>query len=192
MKFFAALVCALLLSGVATCSYALNCSCEDWMDREGYCVDYIKDRIPSFPIPYREDMPDLKNREVADITPGDVAVFHIRNYWHVAYVERVHRDSRGEPTSIDVSEMNFGGGLSFGEFKAKWKSNSQEEWDRAVCCGITDSYGQVTTRNDVDIDTVKQVWSPDETEAGGAALRFKAIVGKVRQVIDRFYDLADL
>lgn len=168
----------------------MSCNCDDWMDRGGYCVDYVKERIPSFPVPYRDGMPTLKNSDLADVTEGDVAVFALRNYWHVAYVEKVHRDQHGEATGIDVSEMNFGGSLSYAEFKARWKSNSRDEWYRASCCGVTDNYDEITTRENVDLDTVRQIWSPDDAAPQGfGRLRLQAIVGKVREAIDRFYEL---
>lgn len=169
------------------------CNCEDWMDRGGYCVDYVKSRIPSFPIPMRDDMPSLKNAEVAEISEGDVAVFTIKSYWHVAYVERVHRNAQGEPISIDVSEMNFGDEPTFREFRSKWKLANREEWNRALCCGITDNYDEITTRRNVDIETVRQIWSPDDAaREGTAGGRFKALMGRVKEVINRFYELADI
>lgn len=192
MKGIAVFFSALLITSIHTRCYAITCNCDDWMDRRGYCVDYVKSRIPSFPLPYKDDMPTLKNGEVADVTEGDVAIFAIKNYWHVSYVEKVHRDHRGEATAIDVSEMNFGDELSFSEFKAKWKSGRRDEWYRASCCGITENYDQVTFRRNVDIDTVKQIWSPeDEASERFGRGRLKAIVGRVREVINRFYDLTE-
>lgn len=192
MKRIAVIVLTLLISGIHTCCHAMSCNCDDWMEKSGYCVDYIKTRIPSFPIPYKDDMPTLKNADVADVTEGDVAIFTIKNYWHVAYVERVHRDNRGEATAIDVSEMNFGDELSFAEFKAKWKSSSQNEWYRASCCGITDNYDRITVRKGVGLETVKQIWSPDYVASEGLSRgRLKAIAGKVSEVINRFYEFTE-
>lgn len=90
-----------------------------------------------FPLPYKEDMPSLGNTDIDDITEGDVAIFSIKNYWHVAYVEKVHRDQRGEATAIDVSEMNYGDSPTFPEYRAMSQSKSKDEWNMAVCCGIT-------------------------------------------------------
>lgn len=188
MKRIAVVVFAVLISAVHSNSHAMTCNCEDWMGKGGYCVDYIKDRIPKFPIPYKDDMPSLKNTDVADVTEGDVAVFIVENFWHVAYVEKVHRSRRGEATAIDVSEMNFGDELSFREFKEKWRSNSKYEWSRAVCCGITENYDRVTLRKNIDVDTIKQVWSPDDVPSdGGARLSVNAIVLKVRAAINRLF-----
>jgi hypothetical protein len=159
------------------------------MGKGGYCVDYIKDRIPIFPIPDKDDMPGLKNTDVADVTEGDVAIFAIKNYWHVAYVENVHRNSEGAAVAIDVSEMNYGGSMSFTEFKTTWKSKSRDEWNRAICCGITDNYDQVTRRSNIPLYTVKQIWSPDDVPSGVAGQRrLGLIVNKVREVINRFFD----
>lgn len=190
MKRIAAVVVTLLI--LPTYSFALRCSCDDWMEQGGYCVDYVKERIPAFPIPSKDDMEQLPNADVADVEEGDVAIFSMNNYWHVAYVEKVHRDAEGKATALDVSEMNFGGQMSFAEFKARWKSSSKEEWHRASCCGITDNYDRVTRRKYVAIETVTQLWSPDEVASERSPRRrLKAIAAKAREVMDRFYQLAD-
>jgi hypothetical protein len=179
----------ILLSGIHTCCYAAKCNCDDWMEKGGYCVDYIKTRIQIFPAPLnKEDMVSLKNADIDDVTEGDVAIFTIKNYWHVAYVEKVHRNPQGEATAMDLSEMNFGDELSFAEFKDKWKSKSKAEWNRALCCGVTDNYDEVHLRKNVPVDTVKQIWSPDDVAEGVGGRRVKAIVGKVREVINQFFE----
>jgi hypothetical protein len=188
-KLVSAIVLTILISGIYTCCYAARCNCDDWMGKGGYCVDYIKEKISTFPIPQKHEMAKFKNADITDVTEGDVAIFTIKNYWHVAYVEKVHRNLRREATAIDVSEMNFGDELSFAEFKAKWKSNSQAEWNRALCCGITDNYDEISLRKNVALNTVKQIWSPDDVASEGlGGRRVKAIVGKVREVIDQFFD----
>lgn len=192
MKSSLLMVLMILISGSQTYCYALRCNCNDWMEKGGYCVDYIKTRIPTFPIPTKEEMIDLKNADIDEVTEGDVAIFTIKNYWHLAYVERVHRDPRGEATAIDVSEMNFGDELSFAEFKAKWKSRNKSEWNRTFCCGITDNYDEITFRENIPLSTVKQIWSPDDVESeGNGRRRVKEIVGKVKEVINRFLELTD-
>ena len=192
MKRIAIIVLTILISGINTRCYAVSYNCNDWMEKGGYCIDYIKTKISTFPVPNKEDMVDLKNADIDDVTVGDVAIFTIKKYWHVAYVEKVHRNQRGEATAIDVSEMNFGDELSFAEFKAKWKSNSQAEWNRALCCGITDNYNQITLRNNIALNTVKQIWSPDDVASEGIGRRgVKAIVGKVREVLNRFFEFAE-
>ena len=185
MKHIAVMVLTVLLCGIHTSCYALRCNCDDWIEKGGYCVDYIKERIPEFSIPYKDDMDALKTTDIDDVTEGDVAIFAIKNYWHVAYVEKVHRKSRGEAVAIDVREMNFGDQLSFSEFKAQWKSSSQQEWNRAFCCGITDNYDRVTWRKNIPLTTVTQVWSPDDVASEGIGRRrVSTIVDKARKVIN--------
>lgn len=190
MKRISVIVLTILISGIHTCCYAVRCDCDDWMEKGGYCVDYIKTRIPIFPIPQNKDeMEDLKNAAIPDVTEGDVAIFTISNYWHVAYVEKVHRNQQGEATAIDVSEMNFGDELSFTEFKNIWKSKNQAEWNRALCCGVTDNYDQVNLRKNVALNNVKQIWSPDNVASEGApGRRVKAVVGKLREALNRFFE----
>ena len=107
-----------------TSCYA-GCNCDDWMAKGGYCVDYVKAKVPSFPTPRNTtEIATLKNKDILEVTEGDVALFSISNYWHVAYVEKVHLDQHGNATAIDVSEMNFGDQLSLNEFRNKWKQKS--------------------------------------------------------------------
>jgi hypothetical protein len=183
MKIIAMSLVTLIASGAACC-YAVDCSCDDWMEKGGYCVDYVKDRIPTFQIPYKDDMPALNNVERAEVEEGDVAIFSIKNYWHVAYVEKVHRDQVGKATAIDVSEKNFGDELSFAEFKSRWNSNSRYEWNRAVYCGITDNFDRITRRQYIPLDTVKQLWSPNEVAEGILRRRLRDVADKVREKIE--------
>lgn len=176
-------IVSILTAGVTTDSFALNCDCSDWMNKGGYCVDYIKEKIPSFPIPKSTtEIATLKNRDISDIDEGDVAMFNYSNYWHVAYVERVHRNQQGLATAIDVSEMNFGDKISFDEFKTKWKSKHETEWRRALCCGVTENYDETGMRKKVSLNTVKQVWSPDSAPSDSISER---VADKVREVINR-------
>lgn len=156
-------------SAAAAVAILLHCSaipcraqwaCDDWVARQGYCVDYVKSRIPSFPVPQSDaDMGRLNNREVGNIAPGDVAVFDLGRYWHVAYVERVQRDRRGNAIAIDVSEKNFGPRMTAEQYRATW-GGQRNGWERAVWCGVTGMYGRRGLRTDVPIGTVQQVWSP--------------------------------
>jgi hypothetical protein len=50
MKRIPLLVMALVITVMHTSCYA-GCNCDDWMNRGGYCVDYVKTKIPTFPIP---------------------------------------------------------------------------------------------------------------------------------------------
>jgi len=189
MKHISVIIVTIIISCFHTYCHAARCNCDDWMEKGGYCGDYINTRISTFPISLNKDeMTGLKNTDIADVTEGDVAVFAIKNYWHVAYVEKVQRNQHGEATAIDVSEMNFGDELSFVEYKSKWKSKSNAEWSRALCCGITDNYDLVSLRKNVALNTVKQIWSPDNVVSEDVGRqRVKAIIGKAREVINRFF-----
>lgn len=186
-KYIVASALVILISSIPGYCFAVPCECDDWMEKGGYCVDYVKSRIPIFPIPQnKDDMEKLTNATISEITEGDVAIYTISNYWHVAYVEKVHRNHRGEAVTIDVSEMNFGDEPTFAEFRKKWKSRSEAEWNRAICCGVTDNYDKVSVRKNVALSSVKQIWSPDNVVPEGTGeRRVKAIVGKVKEVLNR-------
>lgn len=174
-------------------SFALSCECSDWMNKGGYCVDYIKEKIPEFPIPLSTAaIASLKNKPVSEITEGDVAIFNFSNYWHVAYVEKVHRDQQGGAHSIDVSEMNFGDRLTRDEFKAKWKSRNEREWQRAICCGVTDKYDELSFRKNIEVNTVKQIWSPEPDDIEDASgQKGRRVIDKAKEVLNRFIDFVD-
>jgi len=184
---------SIAVAGVYTKVHAASCSCSDWMNKAGYCVDYVKEKIPEFPIPQNTtEIASLKNKEISEITEGDVAIFSLRNYWHVAYVEKVHRNQQGIASAIDVSEMNFGDQMSFDEFRASWKSTNENEWKRAICCGVTDKYDQMSFRKNIALDTVKQIWSPDSAESESVSVRrARTAVDKVKEVLNRFIDFVD-
>ena len=188
MRLITVIVTIIIITGTHSYSYA-GCNCDDWMKMGGYCVDYIKTKIPTFPIPQNTtEIAALKNKDIPEVAEGDVAMFNISNYWHVAYVEKVNLNQQGDATSIDVSEMNFGGQLSFSEFKNKWNPKSRSEWKRALCCGVTNNYDQTGSRNNVLLDTVKQIWSPVSTASEDVkGERNVTIVDKVRDVFNRFF-----
>ena len=161
MKYIMAILVVIFTLSYSSTGFA-GCNCEDWVIRGGYCVDYVKSKISSFPIP--KDVAAiklLKNEDVNDVKKGDVALFSLNHYWHVAYVENVHPDENGDAATIDVSEMNFGGHPSLEDFMFRWGSNGEREWKRAVCCGVTNAYGQIGTREHIELSTVTQIWSPD-------------------------------
>ncbi len=184
---------SILTACVTTDSFALNCDCDDWMDKGGYCVDYIKEKIPEFPIPQsRTEITSLKNKPVSDITEGDVAIFNLSRYWHVAYVEKVHRDHKGAALSIDISEMNFGDRLTRDEFKDKWKSRNKREWQRATCCGVTDRYDELSFRKNVAVDTITQIWSPEPDDLETAFFRKnRGVADKAKEVLNRLVELVE-
>lgn len=170
-----------------TSCYA-GCNCDDWMAKGGYCVDYVKTKVPTFPIPQNTtEIAALKNKDIPEVSEGDVALFSISNYWHVAYVEKVHLDEHGNATAIDVSEMNFGDQLSFNEFRNKWKQKSKTEWKRAICCGVTDNYDQAGARKNVALNTVKQLWSPVVAASENAKEEHDdTAFDKIREALNRF------
>lgn len=185
MKRIQILIAAAAFAGMTTLSHA-GCICNDWMLRGGYCVDYVKEKIPEFPIPNSTaEIAVLKNRAITQIAAGDVAIFRLRNYWHVSYVEKVHFDGKGNATAIDLSEMNYGGAMSFDEYKSIWKSKNRSEWERAVCCGVTDNYDEKSVRRNVPLKTVTQVWSPDHDFS--SRKDDETIADKVMDVLDHLF-----
>lgn len=174
-----------------TSCYSADCNCVDWVNKGGYCVDYVKDKVPSFPIPQdRTEITSLKNKDLFEVEKGDVAIFSLRNYWHVAYVEKVHLDKHGVASAIDVSEMNSSGQLSLDEFQDRWGIRSKSEWKRALCCGVTENYGLASTRHNVPLNTVKQLWSSNADDSGDK--KFVGIIAdKVREVINRLFLFSD-
>lgn len=179
----------IVIAVMHTSCYA-GCNCDDWMQRDGYCVDYIKDKIPIFPIPTSDaEISALKNKDVSEVAAGDVAIFDLGNYWHVAYVEKVHLDSQGRATAIDVSEMNYGKPISFADYKKRWGTTDENEWKRALCCGVTKRYDRMSSRKDVALSTVNQVWSPVTAAFEDAdEKRGNAVVERVKEVINRFFN----
>lgn len=188
MKVLSVLIMALALTGTQHTGCYAGCNCDDWMNKGGYCVDYIKARIPAFPVPQNiPEIESLKNRDISDVAEGDVAIFDLNNFWHVAYVEKVHLDRQGNATSIDVSEMNFGDQMSFNEYKRKWGQKSRSEWKRALCCGVTDNYDRTSSRKNIALNSVTQIWSPASPSPGdGFKDSDDTVLGKVREVFNRF------
>ena len=182
------IVVIIAITGILNTKCYAGCNCDDWMKKGGYCVDYVKTKIPTFPIPQNTtEISALKNKDIPEVLVGDVALFNFSNYWHVAYVEKVHLDQRGNATAIDVSEMNFGDKLSFSEFKNKWKQKSKSEWKRALCCGVTDNYDQTGVRKNVALNTVKQIWSPVAAASEGTKGEHDdTAFDKIREALNRF------
>jgi hypothetical protein len=159
------------------------------MEKGGYCVDYVKTKIPTFPLPQTAaELAALKNKDIPDVAEGDVAIFKYRNYWHVAYVEKVHMNKRGKATAIDISEMNFGRQLSFYEYQNIWKGKNDSEWKRAISCGVRLNYNKKTTRKNIALSTVTQVWSPFEvTVKVEKKRRVRIVFDRVRRIFARFF-----
>lgn len=181
------LVTAIVITVMHTRCYA-GCNCDDWMNRGGYCVDYVKTKIPTFPIPKTDaEIAALKNKGIPEVTEGDVAIFDLGNYWHAAYVEKVHLDQHGTATAIDVSEMNFGGQISFDEYKNRWGSKNEGEWKRALCCGVTKRYNRTNLRKNIALNSVEQIWSPvSAASQENIAGHNDTLLEKVREALNKF------
>jgi hypothetical protein len=175
---------AVLLCSGSPCFADWNC--DDWVARRGYCVDYVKSKIPSFPVPDSDDdIKQLNNKQVRDVVRGDVAIFDLGRYWHVAYVENVRRDHRGNAISIDISEKNYGPRMTPDHYLKTWGSRHGSEWKRAVWCGVTKKYGQNGMRTNVPIDTVEQIWTPRPS------LSQRIRSGSVTGLLDRAREFMD-
>jgi hypothetical protein len=182
------LVTAGIIAGMHASCYA-GVNCDDWIDKGGYCVDYVKTKIPTFPTPQTAtELAALNNKDITDVTEGDVAIFRYSNYWHVAYVEKVHFDKHGNATVIDVSEMNFGRQLSLYEYQKIWRVRSNSEWKRAISCGVTYNYNKKRSRKKVALNTVKQIWSPgSDTVKVARRRRVDIVADRVRGILSRFF-----
>jgi hypothetical protein len=182
------IVTVIVIIVMHTSCYA-DCSCDDWVNRAGYCVDYVKTKIPIFPIPHNAvEIKALKNKEISNVTEGDVAIFDLGKYWHFSYVEKVHIDQQGNATAIDVSEMNFGGQMSFHEYMNKWSPKNEREWKKALCCGVTNTYGQTSFRKNIPLKTIKQIWSPISVASEDVwGRRGNTVVNRVSEFINRFF-----
>jgi hypothetical protein len=180
-------VTAVVITGMHTACYA-GCNCDDWMNRGGYCVDYVKTKIPTFPIPKTDaEISALNNKGIPEVSEGDIAIFDLGNYWHAAYVEKVHLDQHGRATAIDVSEMNFGGQLSYDEYKKRWNPGNEGEWKRALCCGVTNRYDLTGLRKDIALSSVKQIWSPASAASReNSAGQSDTLLEKAREAFNHF------
>lgn len=187
MKLISVIAMALIITAMHAGCYA-GVTCDDWMEKGGYCVDYVKEKIPTFPLPQTAvELAALKNKKLRDVAEGDVAVFRYRNFWHVAYIEKVHRNRHGKATAIDISEMNFGRQLASYEYKDIWGVKSDSEWKRAVACGVTHNYNKKTSRKNVSLSTVTQIWSPAPVAATvERKRRVRMVIDKVRRILCRF------
>lgn len=98
--------------------------CQPYYGR-GYCTDYITQRMGSHP---RGVGPSVwpANRNVRQAQAGVALIFGnlAPPAGHVAYVERVVRQSNGDPVSFEISEMNYGGGAKSGVPRECWVSNN--------------------------------------------------------------------
>lgn len=186
-RIFGTMLFLTLLAGASTCLAGRGC--DDWVKRRGYCVDYVKSRVPSFPIPNDvAEIEQLSNKSARDVAEGDVAIFNLGMYWHVAYIEKVHLDQQGDPTAIDVSEMNFGEQLSLDDYLKEWRLKKKSEWKRAVSCGVTTRYGDIDRRSNIPLSSVQQIWSPAVAASQGGSGTIR-LLDKVRYAFNVFLQI---
>ena len=74
-----------------------------WLRSGGFCTDHVEQRLAG---PRGRGAMQLAPVSPQEVRPGDVALFGARA--HYAYVEAVVRDTRGNPTAVELSEFNFG------------------------------------------------------------------------------------
>ena len=115
---------------------AMSADCRAWFGK-GYCTDYVKQKTG------RSQRGDAKawkgNTKRHEVKAGDVAIFDFGKWGHVAYIEKVAKDKREKPTSLTVSEMNWGSPLDD--------------------CAKSPMFGKVGRRT-VSLDKVDRIWRP--------------------------------
>lgn len=128
---------AVVISMVFTSYFAIGADCSKYLGR-GYCTDYIQVITGSTQGGNAKDW--VSNIEKQDVAVGDVAIFTLGAYGHVAFVESVRLDDRGAPQSVDLSEWNY----------------SKEYVDPD--CVVTSSFGITTKRRNVSLNTISGFW----------------------------------
>ena len=97
---------------------------------KGYCTDYIAQRMGRRPSGDPRTWP--LNRDLSQIREGVAVIFAgVTSAGHVAYVERVIRDAKRVPVSLEVSEMNYARGTRVGT---------------PPSCLVTNNFGVVSRR----------------------------------------------
>jgi hypothetical protein len=110
---------------------------------QGYCTDYIVRKLGSKP---KGDPRTWPLRPIKDVRDRSAVVFgNVTSSGHVAYVERVNRDGKGAPVSLDISEMNYAKGTKSGTPKS---------------CLVTSNFGKVTSRTVTIDSSVTGFWLP--------------------------------
>jgi hypothetical protein len=101
---FLAVLCAVILTLPLSDVEAQADPCSKYYGK-GYCTDYVNSKIGERIRGDADRWPS--NVQLKDVGAGDVAIFRSRK--HVAFIEAVtKRNSQGVPTSITISEMNWG------------------------------------------------------------------------------------
>lgn len=93
---------------------------------QGYCTDYIAQRMGTRPRGVVGPSAWPANRDISQVREGVALIFGrlAPPAGHVAYVERVERNQSGMPVAFEVSEMNYGGGPKAGVPRECWVSNN--------------------------------------------------------------------
>jgi len=120
----------------------------------GYCTDYIPTKTGG-----KAQSGDAKywcgNISSSDVAAGDVAIFVNDKYGHVAYIENVNRDGTGKPSSVELSEWNYG---------SKYNSPAEE------ACGKTNEFFNThTPHRVVSVGSVTRFWRPTTSGCGSTS-----------------------
>lgn len=122
--------------------------CSKYIKMGGYCTDYVKSKVKPKNAPSGDAKTWPNNVSKKDVKKGDAAIFKsVGSYGHVAYVEKVNLDKKKNPTSVDISEMNWGGKPPM----------MLSDYALRVSCGVTDKFGVVSKRT-VSINDVSGFW----------------------------------
>ena len=126
---------SILFSSIGLSVYAQDCR---QYYGKGYCTDYIKEKTG------KQQSGDAKNWKGGgkkdDVKKGDVAIFDFGSWGHVAYVEKVNKNKKGKPESVDISEKNWATPLD--------------------ACAKGPNFGRKTTRNCVALSKIDRFWRP--------------------------------
>jgi hypothetical protein len=84
--------------------------------------------------------------------------------------------------------MNFGVRTSFDEYKKRWHTKNEGEWKRALCCGVTKKYDRTSTRKNVALNSVEQIWSPEiaVSQENNREQRDDSLLDKAREALNHF------
>jgi hypothetical protein len=102
-----------------------------WLRKGGFCTDYVQKKLL---LDQSSQKVSWTSVQPVDVRRGDIAVYN--SIPHYAFVERVVRDKKGKPVTIDVSEYNFGDCLV----------------DEQVM--VTDKYKKVNARSGIPLNKV--------------------------------------
>lgn len=136
-------------------------SCDNWLT--GQCVAHARSMAKNAS---GRSLPSCgtaincpTNKDMQDVTEGDIVKLNIGSYGHVAYV--LSRDGN----SLKISEKNKGGKLTRETFRRHASRNGTPDTDENFSyvkseCGVTEKYDVEETRT-IDLSQVVGVWSPN-------------------------------